>query len=92
MVASRLSAAALSALVPTAPRDLVTPSSAQTRANSFDLDTGPAAGGAGARLRGTGAPDADPVHVAEGAHPGEHAATGARVGWIVLPGTRGSAT
>lgn len=36
MVAFRLSAVALSALVPTAPRDLVTPSAEQTWANSFD--------------------------------------------------------
>jgi hypothetical protein len=31
------SAAALSALVPTAPRDLITPRSLQTRANSFEV-------------------------------------------------------
>lgn len=41
MVVFRLSAAALSALVPTAPRDLVTPSSEQTWANSFDTYCAP---------------------------------------------------
>lgn len=41
MVAFRDSAAALSALVLTAPRDLITPSSVQTWANSFDTYCAP---------------------------------------------------